>query len=116
MIVQNAHGVIEVVKRGCNFFILFCGISHKFDMPFIASRYVRVLGAFYLRLTGTDIDVYRYLEPLYNDYRKLRHKSPDGRKYSYDLSISRISPDFDSSLLYLFGMIVICIVMVSPYL
>ncbi|KAI4295198.1 hypothetical protein MLD38_040577 [Melastoma candidum] len=42
-------------------------------------KYVRVLGAFYLRLTGTDIDVYRYLEPLYNDYRKLRQKLPDGR-------------------------------------
>lgn len=42
-------------------------------------KYVRVLGAFYLRLTGTDIDVYRYLEPLYNDYRKLRLKSPDGQ-------------------------------------
>ncbi|KAJ6876684.1 hypothetical protein NC651_029630 [Populus alba x Populus x berolinensis] len=41
--------------------------------------YVRVLGAFYLRLTGTDIDVYRYLEPLYNDYRKLRKKLTDGR-------------------------------------
>ncbi|XP_071697781.1 uncharacterized protein [Rutidosis leptorrhynchoides] len=42
-------------------------------------KYVRVLGAFYLRLTGTDIDVYRYLEPLYNDYRKLRQKLSDGR-------------------------------------
>lgn len=40
-----------------------------------------MLGAFYLRLTGTDIDVYRYLEPLYNDYRKLRQKLSDGRKY-----------------------------------
>lgn len=36
-----------------------------------------------MRLTGTDIDVYRYLEPLYNDYRKLRRKMPDGSKY-YD--------------------------------
>ncbi|XP_023746791.1 pre-mRNA-splicing factor 38 [Lactuca sativa] len=44
-------------------------------------KYVRILGAFYLRLTGTDIDVYRYLEPLYNDYRKLRRKLGDG-KYS----------------------------------
>jgi hypothetical protein len=44
-------------------------------------RYVRVLGAFYLRLTGTDIDVYRYLEPLYNDYRKLRQKLTDGSKF-----------------------------------
>ena len=44
-------------------------------------RYVRVLGAFYMRLTGTDIDVYRYLEPLYNDYRKLRQKLTDGSKF-----------------------------------
>ncbi|KAL6547949.1 U4/U6-U5 snRNP complex subunit prp38 [Orobanche hederae] len=42
-------------------------------------KYVRVLGAFYLRLTAADIDVYRYLEPLYNDYRKLRFKSNDGK-------------------------------------
>lgn len=38
----------------------------------------RVLGAFYMRLTGTDIDVYQYLEPLYNDCRKLRRKLADG--------------------------------------
>lgn len=44
-------------------------------------RYVRVLGAFYLRLTGTDVDIYRYLEPLYNDYRKLRQKLPDGSEF-----------------------------------
>ncbi|EPS71376.1 hypothetical protein M569_03383 [Genlisea aurea] len=42
-------------------------------------KYVRALGAFYLRLTGTDVDVYRYLEPLYNDYRKLRIKANDGK-------------------------------------
>ncbi|KAG2309417.1 hypothetical protein Bca52824_029165 [Brassica carinata] len=42
-------------------------------------KYVRVLGAFYLRLTGSDVDVYRYLEPLYNDYRKVRQKLSDGR-------------------------------------
>ncbi|EFH57993.1 hypothetical protein ARALYDRAFT_483124 [Arabidopsis lyrata subsp. lyrata] len=42
-------------------------------------KYVRILGAFYLRLTGTDVDVYRYLEPLYNDYRKVRQKLADGR-------------------------------------
>ncbi|KAK8556606.1 hypothetical protein V6N13_064627 [Hibiscus sabdariffa] len=41
-------------------------------------KYVRVLGAFYLRLTGIDSDIYRYLEPLYNDYQKVRRKSPDG--------------------------------------
>lgn len=49
-------------------------------LGFFACRYVRVLGAFYLRLTGTDIDIYRYLEPLYNDYRKLRRKLADGSK------------------------------------
>lgn len=42
-------------------------------------KYVRILGAFYLRLTGSDTDVYHYLEPLYNDYRKLRRKLPDGQ-------------------------------------
>lgn len=41
-------------------------------------KYARVLGAFYMRLTGTDIDVYQYLEPLYNDCRKLRRKLADG--------------------------------------
>jgi pre-mRNA-splicing factor 38A len=33
---------------------------------------VRILGAFYLRLTGTDVDVYRYLEPLYTYYSKAK--------------------------------------------
>jgi pre-mRNA-splicing factor 38A len=31
-------------------------------------RYVRMLGVFYMRLTGTAIDCYKYLEPLCNDY------------------------------------------------
>ncbi|PKI76167.1 hypothetical protein CRG98_003528 [Punica granatum] len=69
-------------------------------------KYVRVLGAFYLRLTGTDVDVYRYLEPLYNDYRKVRRKLPDGsyglthmdevidelltKDYSCDIALPRI--------------------------
>lgn len=42
-------------------------------------KYVRVLGAFYLRLTGADVDVYHYLEPLYEDCRKLRKRLSDGR-------------------------------------
>lgn len=46
----------------------------------VGVRYVRVLGAFYLRLTGTVTDVYQYLEPLYNDYRKIRMKLADGSK------------------------------------
>jgi pre-mRNA-splicing factor 38A len=42
-------------------------------------KYVRLLGAFYLRLTGTNADVYRYLDPLYNDYRKIRRRLGDGK-------------------------------------
>lgn len=42
-------------------------------------KYVRALGAFYLRLTGTSLDCYKYLEPLYNDNRKLRNQSRSGQ-------------------------------------
>ncbi|XP_065834344.1 pre-mRNA-splicing factor 38A-like [Oscarella lobularis] len=41
-------------------------------------KYVRALGAFYLRLAGTAMDCYKYLEPLYNDYRKLKRRKRDG--------------------------------------
>ena len=46
--------------------------------PFIPPRYVRVLGALYLRLVGTSLEVYNYLEPLYNDYRKLKMMNRNG--------------------------------------
>ena len=42
-------------------------------LEFCTPRYVRALGAYYLRLTGTAMDCYNYLEPLYNDYRKVAH-------------------------------------------
>jgi len=42
-------------------------------------KYVRALGAFYLRLIGTSMDCYKYLEPLLNDYRKIRMQSRDGK-------------------------------------
>jgi len=41
-------------------------------------RYLRVLGAFYMRLVGKPVDIYQYLEPLYNDYRKLRFRGTSG--------------------------------------
>jgi pre-mRNA-splicing factor 38A len=41
-------------------------------------KYVRALGAYYMRLTGRPAEVYQYLEPLYNDYRKLRRRMADG--------------------------------------
>lgn len=46
-------------------------------------RYLRLLGAFYMRLTGSPLDVYQYLEPLYNDYRKIRIWTPEGEKISH---------------------------------
>jgi len=42
-------------------------------------KYVRALGAFYLRLTATAVDCYKYLEPLYNDYRKIRRQNRMGQ-------------------------------------
>lgn len=33
---------------------------------------MRAIGALYMRLVGKALDVYQYLEPLLNDYRKLR--------------------------------------------
>ncbi|MEW5317765.1 MAG: hypothetical protein WDW38_009038 [Sanguina aurantia] len=41
-------------------------------------KYVRVLGTFYMRLVGKPMEVYQYLEPLYNDYRKIRLQSIEG--------------------------------------
>ncbi|XP_077500718.1 pre-mRNA processing factor 38 [Amblyomma americanum] len=41
-------------------------------------KYVRALGANYMRLVGSSLDCYKYLEPLYNDYRKLRRQNRDG--------------------------------------
>ncbi|XP_068143783.1 pre-mRNA-splicing factor 38 [Drosophila tropicalis] len=42
-------------------------------------KYVRALGAFYLRLTGAALDCYKYLEPLYIDNRKLRRQNRSGQ-------------------------------------
>ncbi|CAJ1059497.1 pre-mRNA-splicing factor 38A [Xyrichtys novacula] len=41
-------------------------------------KYVRLLGAMYMRLTGTAVDCYKYLEPLYNDYRKIKSQNRNG--------------------------------------
>eukprot|EP01029_Cantina_marsupialis_P019621 TRINITY_DN45637_c0_g1_i1.p1 TRINITY_DN45637_c0_g1~~TRINITY_DN45637_c0_g1_i1.p1 ORF type:complete len:300 (+),score=91.18 TRINITY_DN45637_c0_g1_i1:86-985(+) len=41
-------------------------------------KYVRALGAFYMRLVGRPMDVYQYLEPLLNDYRKVRMRNAGG--------------------------------------
>ncbi len=41
-------------------------------------KYVTALGAFYWRLTASAKDVYEVLEPLLNDYRKLRKRKLNG--------------------------------------
>jgi pre-mRNA-splicing factor 38A len=41
-------------------------------------KYVRVLGAFYMRLVGKPEEIYRFLEPLYNDYRKVNYRGMSG--------------------------------------
>ncbi|EPY52196.1 U4/U6 X U5 tri-snRNP complex subunit Prp38 [Schizosaccharomyces cryophilus OY26] len=41
-------------------------------------KYIRALAAFYIRLTWPDPDVYQALEPLLNDYRKLRVRDHNG--------------------------------------
>lgn len=63
-------------------------------------------GAFYLRLVGKPLEVYQYLEPLYNDYRKLRTRNAEGhfglshmdeliddmlkQEYLFDVALPRI--------------------------
>ncbi|KAJ3364975.1 hypothetical protein GGF32_000633 [Allomyces javanicus] len=41
-------------------------------------KYLRALGAFYLRLTSNSLQCYEELEPLLVDYRKLRLRQPTG--------------------------------------
>uniref|UniRef100_A0A8C2PJM3 Pre-mRNA-splicing factor 38A n=1 Tax=Capra hircus TaxID=9925 RepID=A0A8C2PJM3_CAPHI len=59
-------------------------IQPEKDIIFIKNedfKYVRMLGALYMRLTGTAIDCYKYLEPLYNDYRKIKSQNRNGGEY-----------------------------------
>jgi len=42
-------------------------------------KYLRALGAMYIRLTFSSVEVYKYLEPLFNDYRKLRYMNRMGK-------------------------------------
>ena len=43
-------------------------------------RYVRLLGAFYMRLVGKPVEIYTYLEPLLIDMRRVRLREPSGRE------------------------------------
>lgn len=43
-------------------------------------KYMTVLGAMYLRLTGSAADIYTHIEPLVKDFRRVRLRLPDGSK------------------------------------
>lgn len=43
------------------------------------SKYIRALGALYLRMVFPSLEIYNYLEPLYSDFRKLRIMNHMGR-------------------------------------
>ena len=46
-------------------------------------KYLRALAAFYVRLTFDAVDVYKILEPLLLDYRKLKRRTKDGFMLTY---------------------------------
>ncbi|KAG2216544.1 hypothetical protein INT45_006328 [Circinella minor] len=46
-------------------------------------KYLRALGAFYLRIVGRSKEIYLSLEPLLNDPRKLRVREGDGYSLTY---------------------------------
>ncbi|CAO3591591.1 unnamed protein product [Absidia cylindrospora] len=46
-------------------------------------KYLRALAAFYLRIVGQSKEIYQYLEPLLNDYRKLRVRVGSGYTLSH---------------------------------
>ena len=44
----------------------------------VVCRYLRALAAFYVRLTFDPPDIYKTLEPLLADYRKLKRRTNEG--------------------------------------
>lgn len=42
-------------------------------------KYIRALGAFYWRLVASAKDIFKVLEPLYSDYRRLAYRKEDGQ-------------------------------------
>lgn len=48
-------------------------------------KYTRALGMLYIRLTSRPADIYKSLEPYYNDYRKLRIYHEQGSKPTFEI-------------------------------
>ena len=53
------------------------------EPPFEGWKYLRALAAFYIRLTWEAVDIYKTLEPLFEDYRKLKRRTKDGFRLTY---------------------------------
>ena len=80
--------------------------AHAYLQQNPSTRHMPCAGAFYLRLVGRPVEVYQYLEPLYNDYRKVRLRHADGsfglthmdevvdqllnNEYLFDIALPRI--------------------------
>lgn len=58
----------------------------------LSFRYVRALGAFYMRLVGTSMEIYKYLEPLYNDSRKMKRLSREESKSLFVFVLTLLMP------------------------
>lgn len=51
-------------------------------LEFIKNRdykYIRALGLFYYRLTASSKEIYKVLEPIYSDYRRMVHRTSEGK-------------------------------------
>lgn len=67
--------ILEYIKNEDYKYVRILGMTATVHMRVNSSPH---LGAFYLRLVGRALDVYNYLEPLYNDYRRVRTRLADG--------------------------------------
>lgn len=45
-----------------------------------------------MRLTGTAVDCYKYLEPLYNDYRKVKTQNRNGGEFILAQRLNQLKP------------------------
>ena len=70
--------LVQFLVKICLFLIL------KYVQSIYLYRYVRCLGAMYLRIIGTGLECYKYLEPLYNDYRKIKFKNRQGSECTFE--------------------------------
>lgn len=78
----NVGGTIGPIRKPTRFLCLVLKLLQlQPDMELIQTfieqrhfKYLRALGAFYLRLTGRPQDIYDHLEPMYADYSKLRYR------------------------------------------